>query len=266
MSATASVSPAQPIAVVLAADAAFKKQLAAALAGISKSATRDHQMFVLHDGYDPALIDHISGIAGEGITIRWLDARSSRLDDAQLPPYLPTATLFRLRIGDLLPDEIERVIYIDADVVVRRPLDNLWETNLQGRVLGAVRDPVVPWAAAPAGLPWLEIGVAPDTPYFNAGVLVIDMGLWRSQRLSEHALQFLARHRFLYADQCALNMVLAGSWTSIGPQWNLQGGHLCDEGSLAWVTESRDALASAIDDPAIVQFNTSSLGRPWEHQ
>ena len=189
-----------------------------------------------------------------------------RLDDAQLPAYLPTAALFRLRIGNLLPDEIERVLYIDSDVAVRRPLDELWETDLNGRVLGAVRDPVVPWAAAPAGLPWAELGVSPGTPYFNSGVLVIDTDLWRSQRISETSLQFLARHRFLYGDQCALNAVLGGSWTPIGPQWNLQAGHLASGKSLAWVIESHETLAAAIDDPAIVHFNSSSMRRPWDSQ
>ncbi len=260
------MSAPRPIVVVLAADSMFTKQLAAAIASITRSATREHQVFVLHDGYEPALIDQISGIAGETISLRWLDARSSTLDDAQLPPYLPTAALFRLRIGNLLPDEIERVLYIDSDVAVRQPLDELWETDLSGCVLGAVRDPVVPWAAAPAGLPWAEIGVAPNTPYFNSGVLVIDAGLWRSQRISENALQLLARHRFLYGDQCALNAVLAGNWTPLGPRWNIQAGHLASGRSLAWVTEPQETLAAAIDDPAIVHFNTSSMRRPWEHQ
>ena len=253
-----------PVVVVLAADSMFTKQLAAAIASIQKSATREHQVYVLHDAYEPALIEQISGIAGDLVSLHWLDARSSTLDDAQLPPYLSTATLFRLRIGKLLPDDIERVLYIDSDVAVRSPLDELWETDLNGCVLAAVRDPVVPWAAAPAGLPWEELGVDPDTPYFNAGVLVIDAGLWRSQHISEDALQFLARHRFLYADQCALNTVLAGRWTRIGPHWNLQAGHLVSGDSLAWVIESRDTLTAAIDNPAIVHFNNSAMRRPWD--
>lgn len=261
------MSPAAPITVVIAADSNFEKQLAVAIASISRSATREHQVFVLHDGYEPAQIDEISESAAEGIGLHWLDARSGVLDGAQLPTYLPTAALFRLRIGNLLPDEVERVLYIDADVVVRRPLDELWETNLDDCVLGAVRDAVVPWAAAPAGLPWTEVGVAPDTPYFNSGVLVIDVGTWRSERISEHALRLLSRHRFRYADQCALNTVVAGTWAAVGPQWNLQAGHLAGDGSLAWVTESRDALAIAIQDPSIVHFNsTSTFGRPWEHR
>ncbi len=266
MSVTASVSRAQPITVVLAADSMFSKQLAVVIASISESSNRDHRVFVLHDDYERSLMSQISAAAGEAVTLCWLDARSLRLQDAHLPPSLPTAALFRLRIGDLLPEDVERVIYIDADTAVRRPLDELWETNLNGCVLGAVRDSVVPWAAAPKGLPWSEVGVPPETPYFNSGVLVVDMRAWRSQRISEHAVELLTQHRFLYGDQCALNTVLRGAWAPIGPQWNIQGGHLAGDGSLAWVAESRERLAAAIDDPAIVHFNNSGLGRPWESE
>ena len=54
-----------PVVVVLAADSMFTKQLAAAIASIQRSATREHQVYVLHDAYEPALIEQISGIAGD---------------------------------------------------------------------------------------------------------------------------------------------------------------------------------------------------------
>jgi len=85
------------------------------------------------------------------------------------------------------------VIYIDTDVAVRQPLDDLWEMNLHGHTVAAVRDPVVPWAGAPLGLPWSELGVPPDSPCFNSGVLVIETERWRSERIAERALDLLVR-------------------------------------------------------------------------
>jgi len=255
----------QPIVVVLAADSRFTKQVAVAIAGISRSARRAHRVFVLHDGYDPALMAQLSGVAGESISLNWHDARSADTARAQLPAHLPDATLFRLRISDVLPEEIERAIYIDADVAIQRPLDELWDLNLDEHGVAAVRDAVIPWAAAPLGLAWSELDLPPDLPYFNSGVLVIETARWRSQQVREHALELLAQHRFLHADQCALNTVLAGRWTRVGPEWNLQAGHLTGDRSLAWVTEPSDILGAAIDDPAIVHFTHGPLGRPWEH-
>jgi lipopolysaccharide biosynthesis glycosyltransferase len=261
------MSSTDPIVLVLAADTNFSKQLAVALAGISKSAEREHQVFVLHDGFDPDLKARLAGIVDDAVDLRWLDARSPKLNGAQLPTYLPTSALFRLRINDLLPDELERVIYIDADVAIRQPLDQLWDRSLDGCAVAAVRDPVTPWAAAPEGLPWSELDLAPETPCLNTGVLVIDTARWRSQQISEQALELLERHRFLNADQCAINAVLAGHWAPVGPRWNLQAGHLTGDRSLAWLTESRDALATAIEEPAIVHFTHPPIpmGRPWEY-
>jgi len=144
------VNPEQPISVVLTSDSDFSKQLAVMIAGISVTAEREHRIFVLHDGYESALIDQINGIAGDLVTVHWKDARSGNLDSVQLATY-PTAILFRLRIADLLPDSVDRVIYLDSDIAVRKPLGELWETELGEYPVGAVRDAKVPWAGAPAG-------------------------------------------------------------------------------------------------------------------
>lgn len=258
------MSEVEPIVVVLAADSVFAKQLAVVIAGISKFARREHHLFVLHDGYEPALMRQVTTAAGSSVHVDWLDARSTTLDDAYLPPTMATASLFRLLMGALLPEHVERVIYIDADVAVRQTLDELWEMNIEGCALGAVRDSAVPWAAAPDGLPWAELKMAPTVPYFNAGILVIDMKRWRSQRIGEGALAALSQHRFLYGDQCALNAVLDGHWAAIDPRWNLQAGLLADKGSLAWVAESPRLLAEAMSDPAIVHFNHSAMRKPWQ--
>jgi lipopolysaccharide biosynthesis glycosyltransferase len=255
----------EPIVVVVAADSAFAKQLAVVIASISKFARREHRVFVLHDGYEAVLIDQVSEMASGEVSLSWLDARSIAFDDAILPPTMVTASLFRLRMGTLLPQSIERVIFLDADVVVRRPLDELWETDLDGCALAAVRDSMVLWAGGLEGFPWQELGIAPDVPYFNAGVMVIDMDRWRTQRIGERALELLSRHRFPFGDQCALNAALSGQSAQIAPQWNLQSGTFSGECPLACVVESQAALASAVDDPAIVHFTHSLVRKPWQY-
>jgi lipopolysaccharide biosynthesis glycosyltransferase len=253
----------QPVVLAVAADSTFAKQLAVTIASVSRTASRRHQIFVFHDGYGSPLIERVSESAGEAVDLCWLDARSDAFKDAHLPSWLPTATLFRLRIADLLPKDVDRVIYLDTDVAVRRPLDDIWNLDLEGQSIGAVRDAHIPWAAAPEGLPWRKLGVAPAASYFNCGVMVISTAGWRSQKISERALELLGREAFFNGDQCALNAVSADRWVPLDPEWNLQGDHL-DDNSLARVTESQSALSRAIEDPAIIHFLHSQFGRPWE--
>jgi lipopolysaccharide biosynthesis glycosyltransferase len=249
--------------VVLAADSSFIKQLAVTLVGISRWAHRAHRVFVLHDGYPPELRAQLAELAGDALTLDWLDARSPEFALTYVPAHLTTATLFRLRIGQLLPVEINRAIYLDTDIIVRGPLDDLWDLDLHGHALAAARDAVIPWAANPRGLPWSELGVAPDTPYFNSGVILVDTVRWRDLEVGPRALDLLARHHFEHADQCALNTVFAGDWLQIGPEWNLQAGHLAGDRSLAWIVESTASLTRALENPLIVHFTHGQLGRPW---
>ncbi|HEY3672408.1 MAG TPA: glycosyltransferase family 8 protein [Acidimicrobiia bacterium] len=255
----------ETIDVVVAADRNFRRQLAVTIAGISEfSGGVPHRVFVLHDGYDEDLVSDVTTAAYNGVELMWIHSSSSVLDSAILPSYLPTATLYRLRITDLLPSDVHRVIYLDTDVVVLGSLRDLWHKDLGDTDLAAVRDSVCPWAASPLCLDWRELGIAPDTPYFNAGVMLIPVARWRANRFPAQTLELLRRHAFLYGDQCALNSVADGNWTALAPHWNAQSGHF-DDGSLSWIVESREEITRATEHPDIVHF-TSFTGRPkpWE--
>jgi lipopolysaccharide biosynthesis glycosyltransferase len=248
--------------VVVAADSNFHMQLAVVVAGVAEHVP-DARVFLLHDGYDEDLQALVAPPAAP-LEIEWIDARSAVLDGAILSHY-PPATLYRLRMEELLPPQIDRVLYLDADVAVTGVLEPLWDEDLAGAALGAVRDPLVPWAGAPRGLDWRALGMAPSTPYFNAGVVLASLDRWRETELSRRALDVLGEHHLPYADQCALNVVLGGAWTPLDPRWNLQAAHINDDGSLAWITEGVERLEAARTAPAVVHFNTDPFGwgRPW---
>jgi lipopolysaccharide biosynthesis glycosyltransferase len=253
------------IPVVLAADKNFCRQLAVVVAGISRHASvSEYTVFVLHDGYDDNLKRRVAESTGTAVELLWIDARSSVLDRANVPHYMARACLYRLMLEELLPPEIERVIYLDTDTVVRGRLDELLEAELGNSVLGAVRDAGIPWATAPGGLVWQTLNVSPTAPYFNSGVLVIPLARWRVEAVSARALTLLSEHRMNYADQCALNVVCAEAWSRLPPRWNLQAAHLRDDGTLAWVVEARDELVFARENPTIVHYNKSGWSRPWE--
>ena len=255
----------EQVTIALAADGAFCRQLAVTISSISRwTAGVPHRIFVFHDGYSDDLQARVGQSASADVELRWVDARSSDLDAAILPAYLPPATLYRLRMAELLPADVDRVLFIDTDVVVRASLVELWNRDLGGAMLGAVRDAVYPWAASPQCLDWVELGVAPDQPYFNAGVMLIPLDAWREESIGEKALKLLGEHTFRYGDQCALNVTAGGDWLALEPKWNLQSGHVSVD-SLAWITEPSEAMEAATQHPAVVHL-TYFLGqlKPWQ--
>ncbi|GIM94385.1 glycosyltransferase family 8 protein [Paractinoplanes toevensis] len=163
-----------------------------------------------------------------------------------------------LLIGELLPADWQRVIYLDSDTITRRPLNSLWNTDLRGSSLGAVRDDYVPTVSSPYGVPgWRELGLAADLPYFNSGVLLIDLDAWRRQRIGEKAVQYLTQHAgdIRLFDQDALNAVCAGRWHELDTPWNVTG---------YWRKPERRTgrYRTILEDARIRHF--AGYGKPWD--
>jgi lipopolysaccharide biosynthesis glycosyltransferase len=128
----------------MAADQAYARQLAVALASISRTAERPCRVHVLHDGLLPAVRDRVEVSLSDLVQIQWLDADAA-VRGRPLPLPLPRSMYFRLFLSELLPREVERALYLDADLIVRRSLDELWAADLGGAAVGAVRDGYRPW-------------------------------------------------------------------------------------------------------------------------
>jgi lipopolysaccharide biosynthesis glycosyltransferase len=125
-------------------------------------------------------------------------------------------------IPEIIPHDIERVVYLDADVIVLKDLSLLWTIDMADHAVMAVENFSEPTLRA--AMPQLRELFDPDAPHFNAGVLLINVPRWREQMISRRAFEFLQIHgnKVEFADQDALNAVLAGSWGKLDPIWNVQ--------------------------------------------
>lgn len=135
---------------------------------------------------------------------------------------------------------VERVLYLDADVLIRHDLKDLWEIDLGRKPIGAVVD---------IGHPMGHSGTK-RAPYFNAGVLLMDLAKIRS--FAEHLLAVGNAHTHSkYKDQDALNSLFEGNWVPLSLSWNAQG-----LGTYArYPSSERAALNLAeMDNPHIVHF------------
>jgi lipopolysaccharide biosynthesis glycosyltransferase len=187
--------------------------------------------------------------------LEWIAVDEDALLGMHFPAWLSKATLYRLLLPQLLP-ELDRTIYLDADTVVLEPLTPLWEMELGDHAVAAARDAGVPWAA---GTNWRDLGIPPETPYFNGGLLVIPLDLWRREQIAEAATELLRRAAPRWADQCALNCVTAGRWLEIPKRWNLQTSDIEGRGA-AWALW-RAQVEEAVADPAVIHY--SEPAKPW---
>jgi lipopolysaccharide biosynthesis glycosyltransferase len=128
----------------------------------------------------------------------------------------------RLQIPAAVHKRAARLLYLDVDVLCMSSLTELWKTDLAGAPLGAVRDPGAPTVGAIRGLPGAPDSVRSDDPYFNSGILLIDVAEWLHSQISEQCLAYLSNHRdeLRFPDQDALNLAVHKRWVELDGKWN----------------------------------------------
>ncbi len=181
----------------------------------------------------------------------------SWVEGLPIKDFTKKATWYRISLDELLP-HADRILYLDVDLLVRRPLLPLWETSLEGHLIGAVSNVPPGPDKAYTERPELE-----GDRYFNAGVLLMDLGAIRREGigpvLREHAVKHGARMK--WRDQDALNEVLHGRRLPLAPKWNCMNAVV--QFSQAAEYFDPGELDEARRDPAIRHFEGPLFSKPW---
>lgn len=175
--------------------------------------------------------------------------------DAALEGALPLdarrslATYMEIFLAEALRGMWQRILVLDADILFDRgDPGRLLAADMRGRAVAAVRDNRQ-WRNPAKRTPDHVKLRRPASPYFNAGVVMIDTEAWAAADLPARCADF-ARTRLagVGRDQALVNGVLEGDWTELSPLWNWQ---------FTWAS----AHLSAMADPCLVHFIGPE--KPW---
>jgi len=196
--------------------------------------------------------------------LHYVKPKESTLEHVSLAGSYPISVCYRLLLPSVLPRNIGKVIYLDSDLIALGNLEDLWSLDFEGTLMLAAQDAAqreIGNAKHLAQLPASFLEKNKNEKYLNSGVLVLDLEKWRREEVSERIIEFLSAHEDLaYPDQDALNIVLAGRWRELGPQWN-QIAVLHDYSRWDQSPYPEDIFASALKDPHIIHY--TSYPKPW---
>ncbi|AFY40836.1 glycosyltransferase family 8 protein [Nostoc sp. PCC 7107] len=181
--------------------------------------------------------------------------------NAPVTHHVSIATYFRLCIPEVLPPNINRVLFIDSDIVIRKPITPLLNINI---------DNFSHAAAIASGMDDYPptIGLPQDSLYFNAGLILINLEAWRRLKVFERGCELIRQQPDMlqWWDQDVLNILLHGSWLPIDLTWNSQPFIYDEEGLISSNYRAKyekfDYLTAQID-PAIVHFVGGGIAKPW---
>lgn len=202
----------------------YSKYEAVAICSILENTTSAVTFFILHDDtLTYAIRERFQGLVQkyhQSIFFLQVSIDEYRYHENMTGAF-SIGTLFRLSIIELLPLYIEKVIYLDADVIANLDIQELWDVDIDEYFVAAVVDEglvendVHPWPCK-AGL--LSCG-----EYFNGGVLVLNLNFIRENMdLKQEALNFLLKNpQCKLLDQDAMNILFKGKVKYLPKQYNL---------------------------------------------
>ncbi len=164
------------------------------------------------------------------------------------------ATYNRFIIADLIEDS--KVIYLDGDIIVRKDLKEMWESNIEDYACGVIED-------QRGDDIFVHNRNKIGTPYFNAGVLLINLDYWRQHDIGRKMAQYLKDHidTCLFPDQDAANKTLSGKVIYLDYKYNFQEDWFQPQNEWQIHFSKWDKIMADREDPAIVHYCRGL--KPW---
>lgn len=254
----------EKITVVSSCNDAFAEHVSALFVSVLENAeqpTENFDFYVIDDEITIANKRLMrETIKGYDASLHFMTIDKKYFADAVESDRIPETAYYRIAIPELFRDKgLERILYLDCDMIALTDISELWEVDLSGYILAAVED---------AGFHHRleKMAVACDsTKYFNSGFMLINMEKWLSENVTKRVLRYIHDNpeKLKFHDQDALNAILHDQWLQLHPKWNAQSyimkrevEHPDPEGEKEYFQTRRD--------PKIIHY--SGHIKPWSKE
>lgn len=244
----------EALSFVLGANEAYFPGLLATICStlIFLETKRPVEIFIFDGGVEAEskqLLEKRSVSLNPEVDIHWLEA-----DLSPFQSLLPLNGNFMAYVRLLIPDLIDRsrVIWIDSDLLVLRDIAPLGDLSLEGLFAGAcLESSIVTLENDISNLD--ELGISGDAPYFNSGVLIMNLDALRDFDFTRKTLQYLYDNhgQYCWHDQSAINVILYQNILKLPSCWNTLSTSLASD---------PDSVAN---DSSIV-YHFLQRPKPWQ--
>lgn len=184
----------------------FTELLRGCLTSVLKNAGYDrYEVYILHSDLTAEDQNAIRQTAGGKAELHFLPIDETMFDGFPETNRYPKQIYYRLAAPLLLPEELDRILYLDVDLVVINSLQELYHTDFEGNYYIACSHV----GSSLTKLNQLRLGVEEDVPYVNTGVMVMNLPLLR-QNLTLEQLRMIAMEKmrsFILPDQDILTIM-----------------------------------------------------------
>lgn len=210
------------INVCISSDDKYSKYAGVLIASILHNAkSEDYLNFYILDNEitqeNQTLVNSLKKIKDCSINFIKVDENDfSEYKKVKTHDYITINTYYRLKLATILP-EVDKIIYLDCDMVVNCSLEELFNFDLKDNCAGGALDIAYRRMNRKTKLPF-------NNRYINAGMLLLDLKKIRENGMEEKFSTYAVEHahEIFCGDQEIINVVLMNNISAIPPKWNVQ--------------------------------------------
>ena len=224
-----------PINVALASDQTYYIGLWVTLISLlSNTNTKSVINFFIFDGgineySKEKLLKKLKDIKSN-ISIIWLDPNISLYQDFLAMSNKPSSFLAYSSI--IVPDklrDLDKVIWLDVDLLVLNDIELLWNSNMNGKPIAAVLDIHSDYKNYHDIQNPSKYSIELSTPYYNSGVLLYDIKALNKFHFTKKCLEYLKnedKKNYKLFDQSAINVVMNNNFHTLNENFNILSSYL----------------------------------------
>ena len=218
-------------------------------------AEKEHTVYMLEANLSDSMNERIAAC------VRHFHAGYERLhlpDDpfasAKTKPYISKETYYRLLAAEYLPPEMERILWLDGDIIVRKNIGKFYHSPFEENMAiacgygPAMRDLINENACS--------LGLRHPESYCNAGVMLLNLPECR-KKITKEKINRLAEsgktERYLFPGQDVVNLLFDGKF---------KVEEYMKYNCMIHCITNQDDLAEAKINAAVVHF--SGEAKPWK--
>lgn len=190
---------------------------------------KDYHIFILYSTITENNIQTIKELEQKNVSISFINVQSSlsavQEDTFFVNNHLTVETYFRFFLPDIFP-QLDKILYLDCDMLIQKDVAKLYQTNIDGFYLGATRDLGIILNLNKTKEKHIEyftqtLNLKNPYDYFQAGCLLFNLKEMRKDNISHLLIEKLKQVKNpMYHDQCILNAVCKDKVFFIRQNWN----------------------------------------------
>ena len=195
-------------------------------------------IYMMHSSLDAQELDDLRQfIAGHGNQLNVIYIEDNYFKDAPTLLHYTKEMYYRLLAFKFLPQDLDRILYLDPDILVINSIRELYDTDLDGYLYAASYHDKI----ALKEVSKVRLGVYDIDAYYNSGVLLMNLPLQRQFIDEKIIYEFVEKNRLklIMPDQDILNALYSKQIKSLDEvlynydvryynYYNIKNGGVCD--------------------------------------